>query len=90
MSEIPDFDLDGLDLDLDVDDLPPLDELGAAQVAAGFVDPLHMPDLETPDLGTAYSEPGEAEEPKFAGVGCDCAFNPSTCGAGGFCRWQKR
>jgi hypothetical protein len=86
MSELPDF-LDDLDLDVDVEDLPPMENLAAAEVAAGLVDPLEFTDLPEADLG---EDSASAEEPKFAGVGCDCNFNPSTCGAGGFCRWQKR
>ena len=89
MTEIPDFDLDGLDLE--IDDLPPLEELAAAQLDAGLVDPIGGTDLPEADLGATVAGPSaDASEPQFAGVGCDCNFNPSTCGAGGFCRWQKR
>ena len=68
------------DFDLGDADLGQMGEAGAA--LADGADSL-APDPPDPDAGA-----GQAGEVHFAGGGCDCGFNPRTCGAGAFCRWQ--
>ncbi|MEV7803259.1 hypothetical protein AB0O28_09975 [Microbispora sp. NPDC088329] len=46
------------------------------------------PDVPSSDVAQAPAQTASDEVRFGSAAGCDCGFNPNTCGSGWACRWQ--